>query len=73
MSAIREELGLEVGVKRACEVLCVPRSRIYRDRQPKGEAKKRPISARALSCEERAQVRELLNSQRFVDLAVRQV
>jgi putative transposase len=73
MSAITEQLALEVGVKGACEVLGVPRSRIYRDRQPRCEPKKRPTPARALSVDERAVVRQLLNSQRFVDLAPRQI
>ena len=73
MTAIAEELALEVGVKQACEVLEVPRSRIYRARQPKGESKGHPTPARAMSKSERVEVRDVLNSPRFVDLAPRQV
>jgi putative transposase len=58
-------------------VLGVPRSSYYRAQQP-SEAlalplRARPAPARALSAEERATVREVLNSQRFQDCAVRQV
>lgn len=73
MSAITEELAVEVGVKHACEVLEVPRSRIYRNRQPKSKPRQRPTPARALSGAERSQVRDVLNSERFADLAARQV
>lgn len=73
MTAIVEELAVEVGVKHACEVLDIPRSRIYRSRQPKSEPKERPIPARALSQPERMKVRDTLNSERFADLAPRQV
>ncbi len=73
MTAITEELALEVGVKHACEVLTVPRSRIYRARQSKDEPKARPTPTRALSKSERVEVRDVLNSPRFVDLAPRQV
>ncbi len=73
MSAIVEELAGAFGVKRACTVLNVPRSRIDRARQPKGEPKARPTAARALSRSERVEVRDTLNSERFVDLAPRQV
>ena len=73
MTTIVEELAVAVGVKRACEVLGVPRSRIYRSRQPQSEAQARPLPARALSPAERLAVREVLNSERYVDLAPRQV
>jgi putative transposase len=73
MTAIVEELAVEVGVKCACEVLNVPRSRIYRDRQPEAEPKTHVKPARALSDGERKQVRKVLNSERFADLAPRQV
>jgi putative transposase len=58
-------------------VLGVPRSSHYRARQP-SEAlppapQARPVPARALSDEERAAVRNVLNSPRFQDCAVRQV
>ena len=73
MITIAEDLALEVGVKRACEVLEVPRSCIYRSRQPQVEAKAHPTSARALSGSERSQVRAVLDNARFADLAPRQV
>ncbi len=73
MTQITEELAIAVGVKRACEVLDVPRSRIYRSRQPQTEPKGCPTSVRALSGSERRQVRDVLNSERFADLAPRQV
>lgn len=67
------ELARKIGVKTACEVLNVARSRIYRQRQPKAEPVPRPTPAHALSLEERRQVRATLNSQRFMDQAPRQV
>lgn len=67
------ELAAEVGVKGACEALNVPRSRVYRERQPKTEAHPRPTPAHALSDSERAAVRDMLNSDRFMDLPPRQV
>jgi len=67
------ELASKIGVKSACEVLNVPRSRVYRARQPKAEPSPRPTPAHRLSGAERAEVRELLNSERFMDQAPRQV
>jgi putative transposase len=67
------ELATQIGVKSACEVLNVPRSRVYRARQPKAEAKPRPTPSHALSTAERKQVRQTLNSERFMDLPPRQV
>lgn len=66
------ELASQIGVKSACEVLNVPRSRVYRQRQPQAEPV-RPIPVHALSFEERNQVRDMLNSERFMDQAPRQV
>jgi len=66
------ELASKIGVKRACEVLNVPRSRIYRQRQPQAPAP-RPMPAHALSSTERDAVRDVLNSARFMDQAPRQV
>jgi putative transposase len=60
-------------VKSACEALNVPRSQVYRARQPKAEAQPRPTPSHALSREEKAEVRETLNSERFMDLPPRQV
>jgi len=73
MTAIVEDLAVEVGVKPACEVLDVPRSRIYRARHPQPETQARPISPRALSDAERLVVRDTLNSERYMDLSPRQV
>jgi putative transposase len=73
MIQIAEDLGQHVGVKRACEELGVPRSSLYRARQPKREPVPRPKPARALSADERLAVRDVLNSERFVDSAPRQV
>ena len=68
-----EELGKVIGVSAACRALSVSRSSLYRARQPKQEAKPRPTPERALSVEEKAQVRETLNSERFCDSSPREV
>ena len=68
-----EELGQRIGIAAACDSLGVPRSSLYRRRQPKPEAKPRPTPARSLSPQERAEVHETLNSERFRDSAPRQV
>jgi len=67
------ELAATIGVKSACDVLNVPRSQVYRARQPRGAPAARPTPAHALSSAERAEVRALLNSERFMDQAPRQV
>lgn len=67
------ELATKIGVKSACEVLKVPRSRVYRERKPKAEPAPRPTLVHALSDAEKARVRALLNSERFMDLPPRQV
>jgi putative transposase len=67
------QLGWDVGVSAACQALGVPRSSFYRARQPKQEPKPRPAPQRALSQEEKAQVRETLNGERFQDSSPRQV
>jgi putative transposase len=66
-----------VGVGAACDALAAPRSRFYRAQQP--PQVKRAASApkapppRALSPAEKAVVRATLNSERFQDLAPREV
>jgi putative transposase len=77
-----DSLSPAVGVARACEVLGVPRSRLYRSRQaastpsappsspPHAEVKS---SARALTLTERRVVRDVLNAERFADCAPREV
>lgn len=67
------ELAAKVGMKRACEALGISRSSIYRARQPQRAAQERQTPAHGLSLEERVQVRETLNSERFMDKAPRQV
>lgn len=69
MSATQELAG-QIGVKRACEVLDVPRSRVYRQ---SAERNPRPKQERTLSDEECEAVRTVLNSDRFMDRSPRQV
>lgn len=73
MTAIVEDLGQQVGLKRACETLNIPRSTFYRQRQLPAEPTPRPVPANALSEAERTEVRRILNSERFMDQAPRQV
>jgi putative transposase len=73
MSGLVAELAAVVGVKRACEALGVPRSRVYRARLSPAEAAKPAFPARALSEAQKATVREVLDSERFADQAPRQV
>ena len=77
-----EELAASHGIVAACAALAVPRSSLYRARPapteaeavlPEPEPPTRPAPPRALSPIEKAQVRELLNSERFQDLAPREV
>ena len=68
-----EQLSERTSVSAACEALGVPRSNFYRARQPKSEPKPRPTPERALTPEEKEQVRQTLNSERFQDSAPRQV
>jgi len=76
MLAAARELAARVGVAPACAMLGVPRSSFYHLQQPPAPApvlRPRPPSPRALKAAERAAVRELLNSERFVDCAPRTV
>ena len=73
MIAQAEDLAQTIGIKEACAVLNVPRSSLYRARQPQAEPQPRPTPSRALSVEEKEQVRDLLNSDRFMDSSPRQV
>jgi len=73
MISTATSLASTTGVTAACELVGVPRSSFYRARQPKAEAVARPTPARALTPAERNEVRQLLNSERFVDQAPRQV
>jgi len=73
MIEMAEQLGQHIGLVAACDWLGVPRSSLYRARQPKLPAQPRPASARALSAEERTEVRQVLNSDRFQDSSPRQI
>ncbi len=70
-----EVLASRVGVARACDTLAVPRCQVYRARRPRSEkpAVIRPTPTRALSVAEKTVVRETLHSERFADLAPREV
>jgi putative transposase len=71
-----KELAATLGIVRACEALGVPRSSFYHAQQPataKATPHPHPPSPRALSAAECAQIREMLNSERFVDCAPRTV
>ncbi len=70
-----EQLAPILGTSAACNTLSVPRSSVYRARQPQVPAAPQlahePV--RALSSAERDQVREALNSDRFADRSPREV
>lgn len=68
MSAIAE-LAQHIGVQSACAVFAFPRSRFYRRHQAKTvvEKPRRTQPSRTLSADERIQVRDLLDSERFAD------
>jgi putative transposase len=72
-----EQLAEQIGVKRACRVLGVARSSLYRIRQEKRiepvPSPEPSLSPRALPPDEKATVREVLNSSRFQDQAPREV
>jgi putative transposase len=72
-----EQLAQEIGVKRACQVLGVVRSSLYRIRQEKMiepvPSAEPSLSPRALHPDEKATVRDVLNSPRFQDQAPREV
>jgi len=68
-----ETLGEKVGTSAACRALGVPRSTLYRARNPKTASGPRPAPPRALSQDEKAAVRAELNSERFCDYAPREV
>jgi putative transposase len=72
-----EGLAGKVSITAACQALGIPRSSLYRFRAEKHNSKKaNPAPApspRALRPEEKAVVRQVLNSERFQDLAPREV
>jgi len=68
-----EGLGKDIGVAKACRVMGIPRSSLYRTYQPKQPPAPRPTPQRALDLEEKAKVRQTLNSERFWDISPREV
>ncbi len=73
MIATTEQLAHTLGLTTACEVLQMPRSSVYRARQPKAASSPKLEPVRALSAAERDQVHHTLNSERFADQAPREV
>jgi putative transposase len=73
MMTTAEQLGQQIGMAAACRSLNISRSSLYRRRQAQPEPKPRSRPDRALSQDERTEVRQVLNSERFVDQAPRQV
>jgi putative transposase len=66
-----KDLAAKIGVKAAYEALNLPRSRAYQQSKVTQQGREKPSHALAQS--ERAAVRALLNSERFMDKAPRQV
>jgi len=73
MIATTEQLAPTLGLATACDILQVPRSSVYRARQPKPALRLQPEPVRALSETEREEVHQTLNSERFADQAPREV
>jgi putative transposase len=69
------ELAQTVGMTCAAAVLGVPRATLYRARRPQPVAppSPRPAPPRTLTAAERQAVRDILHSERFVDLAPKAV
>lgn len=70
-------LSSEIGIKPACEALEVSRAGFYRTQAQRTaspvEIKKRPSPPRALSCDERQGVLDILHTERFKDKAPHEV
>jgi putative transposase len=76
MAAHVTEMSQVCGISAACQLLGMPRSWHYRQQAPPAmpiQNRPRPQPAHALSAEEKATVETTLNSDRFCDLAPRQV
>jgi len=73
--ASTEQLAETVGVSAACQALDVPRSGLYRKRRvSEPHSTLEPaVSPRALQPTEKAEVRQVLNSERFQDQTPREV
>ena len=75
MIASTEQLAETVGVSAACQALEMPRSSLYRTRKitEPVAAPTAVVSPRALAPTEKAEVRQVLNSERFADQPPREV
>lgn len=73
MITAAEDLGQVIGIAGACRELGVARSSLYRARQPRPQPRPRPTPPRALSTAEKAEVRAVLQSDRFAASPPRQV
>jgi putative transposase len=73
MIATTEHLASTLGLVTACDVLQVPRSSVYRARQPLPTPRPKSDPVRALSAPERTVVHDTLNSDRFADQSPREV
>lgn len=77
MTQQAERLAQVVNVSRACQALGIPRSSLYRDRVEKQnpkEVSQQPVpSPRSLSWAEKVNVHQILDSERFLDQAPREV
>lgn len=76
MLAAGQELAATVGVAAACVALGIPRSSLYaaRGSAPPATRFKPPLQpAQVLSPAEQQTIRDLLNSERFVDQAPRTI
>mgnify|MGYP000364412692 CR=1 FL=1 len=68
-----ELLAEDVSISAACRTLGIPRSSLYRAQKPPTEPSPHPTPERAMTDEEKAEVRGVLNSERFWDCAPREV
>jgi putative transposase len=72
-----EALGQRAGIITACHALSLPRSSLYwaRAKKPElqGHVSETKPPPRAISQEEKSEVRQVLNSERFQDFAPREV
>jgi len=66
-------LSESVGIAAACHRLGVPRSSWYRQQQPSANHQPHPAPPRTLSDEERDEIRNVLNNERFRNEAPRQI
>jgi len=76
MIQIVEDLSQRMSVRRACQALGVSHQALYRSRRTgpvRARAKDTPGRRRALNSEEKAEVRNTLNSERFADQAPREI